>query len=81
MGSNGAKGWIPRGRPVKIRREFVASLIQSQPSDFRTVKNPDANADEGMMVRRTTSMAYPFTVKLDPSPKGRAWLERMMKQA
>lgn len=80
VGSNGRKGWIPRDVPIKIRREFVGSLAQGQLTIWRTEKVADPEAPEGTRARKKTAAAYPFDVLVDPHPRGRAWLERMMRQ-
>lgn len=79
VGVNGDKIWIPRGLPVRLPRKFVGVLAQSQEAAFRTDDNPDPNADEGKVIRRTNGLVYPFSVIRDDNPRGRAWLERVTR--
>ena len=81
VGLNGVQRWIPRGNPIKIQRKFVENLLRSAEVNIRTVKNPDREADEGMIQRRTTTMPYGFELMWDGHPKGRAWLERVMHES
>lgn len=80
VGVNGDKIWIPRGRPVRLPRKFVEVLARSQEAAFRTDDNPDPGADEGKIIRRTNGQSFPFTVIRDENPRGRAWLERMIRE-
>lgn len=77
IGSNNKKGWLPRDRPIKIAREMVGVLAQAQKRNFHTVRNPDGEAAEGMMIKSRQGLAYPFEVLYDPHPKGNAWLRRV----
>lgn len=81
VGINGDKIWIPRGVPVRLPRKFVEVLARSQEATFSTDDNPDPNADEGKMIRRTNGQVYPFSVIQDRNPRGRAWLERVTREA
>lgn len=80
IGVNGDKVVIPRGRKVRIPRKFVERLAQAQSASFKTTPNPNPGADEGMITTRHNGQEYPFTVHHDPSPKGRAWLSRMVRE-
>lgn len=72
---------IPRGRPVRILRHWVEALAHSRVSGYRQVKVQDPNADEGFSTHRTSGQDYPFSVLQDKNPKGRRWLERVLREA
>lgn len=78
VGCNGEVVWLPRGRPVRIPRKFIESLTRFE-TGYSTQRAMDPNADEGMVQRTRANQPYPFTVILDNHPKGRAWLERVMR--
>jgi uncharacterized protein (DUF2342 family) len=80
-GVNGRTVWFRRGTTYKnVPRCFVESLLRSQSTTYRTQQVRDPNADEQMQTMRTTSMDYPFSVVHDPNPKGKRWLERVMRE-
>lgn len=78
LGCNGEQVWLPRGKAVSIPRKFVESLTAYEVS-FSTERARDPNSDEGMVQRTAANQPYPFTVIRDTNPKGRAWLERVMR--
>lgn len=80
-GVNGQGVWFRRGTTYKnVPRCFVESLARSQSATYRTQQVRDPNADEQMQTMRTSSMDYPFAVLHDPNPKGKRWLERVMRE-
>lgn len=81
VGDNGVSVWIPRETRVRLPRCFVETLARSQARNYRQERNPDPNADEGMITRRTGNPGYPFAVISDPDPRGRAWLERVTHES
>lgn len=78
VGCNGEVVWLPRGQPVRLPRKFVESLCRYDVR-FSSQRANNPNADEGMVQRKRASQPYPFTVVADKNPKGRAWLERVMR--
>lgn len=80
-GVNGKQVWFRRGVDYKnVPRCFVEALARSQSATYRTQQVRDPNEDEQMKTMRTTSMDYPFSVLHDPNPKGKRWLERVMRE-
>ena len=80
VGINGVWANIPRGRKVQLPRSFVEKLAQSQVRTLRTETNPDRYAEEGHVVRSVNGQEFPFTVHQDRNPKGRQWLERVIRE-
>jgi hypothetical protein len=78
VGCNGEQVWLPRGRPISIPRKFIESLARYETS-FTSVRTQDPNADEGFVNKASAAQPYPFSVIRDENPKGRAWLERIMR--
>lgn len=78
VGCNGEQIWLPRGVPISIPRKFVESLTGLQVT-YRTERVQDPNAEEGYVQRTRMSMPYPFQVVTDRNPKGKAWLERVLR--
>lgn len=78
VGCNGEQAWLPRGVNIEIPRKFLESLCGLQVR-FRTERVQDPNAEEGYVQRASASMPYPFQIISDPNPKGRAWIERVMR--
>lgn len=78
IGCNNEQIWVPRGKAVSLPRKFVESLTGYELA-FSTERARDPNSDEGMVQRTAANQPYPFTVIRDTNPKGRAWLERVMR--
>lgn len=78
---NGVKCPMPREKPIKVPRAFVEVLARSQNRAYEQERVPDPDAAEGYKTRRTTGVQFPFSVLHDPSPKGRAWLQRITHES
>lgn len=81
VGVNGEQVWLPRGRKIRVPRYFVERLARSRPRAYKTEDNPDPRADIAKRTVRESGMDYPFNVLQDPSPKGRVWLERIVRES
>lgn len=80
VGVNNDQVWLPRGQKISIPRYFVEVLASRQERHFRTFRNEDPNADEGMKTMTENTQPYSFQVLHDPNPKGQAWLERVSRE-
>lgn len=78
VGCNGEQVWLPRGRAISIPRKFIESLTRFETA-LASERQRDPNADDGYVQRTRASQPYPFSVIQDKHPKGRAWLERVMR--
>ena len=77
---NGVNQPIFRGVPTPVRRKYVEALARAKETKYsQSVPNP-AEPDKINMVP-TTSLAFPFEVIEDRNPRGRPWLERILKEA
>ncbi len=80
-GVNGHMVWFPRGVRINgVPRKFVEALARSQDTTFKTQQVRDPNADNQMQTLRNRATCYGFSVLRDPNPRGRAWLERVMRE-
>lgn len=74
--------WYPVNTEVKMKRKYVEILARSSQMDVRTRSfkiEEDEAANTVNEVVRSLSSLYPLTVVHDPSPKGRAWFEIVMR--
>ena len=81
---NGKAVWIPVEQNVNIKRKYVEVMARSQPMDVRTESYMLENSqDAGTVnrINRSLSANYSFSVLHDPSPKGPAWLAKVMREA
>jgi hypothetical protein len=76
----GGNPWVPRNVPVTMARKYVEQLCRAKPVRMRTVPGVDASGAKTMNVQRSSSLRYPFTVVRDPNPRGRAWLQELMRK-
>lgn len=73
--------WIPRGKPVTIKRKHVERLARAKRVGVRTDEVMDAHGARTTAVRKTSGLAYPFSITHDPNPRGPAWLSRVLAEA
>lgn len=81
---NGVCKWIPVEQQVKVARKFVEVMARSQPMDVRTESHMMENSQDANTVNRihrSMSANYSFSVIHDPSPKGAAWLAKVMRES
>lgn len=77
---NGKAEWVPVGRPWIMRRKFVEVLARSKPINVQTKhEQPEESLDPQNEVIRTTSAQFPFSV-LEDTPRGIAWLNKLMAE-
>jgi len=73
------KGWLPVGVSCVTRRKYVEVLLRSKMDNVstRTTRHED---HEDNFVDRQTSSASPLTIISDPSPAGRDWIEKILRE-
>lgn len=77
---NGKPEWVPVGRPWIMRRKFVEVLARSKPINVQTKhEQPEESLDPKNEVIRTTSAQFPFSV-LEDTPRGVAWVNKLMAE-
>lgn len=72
-----------RGREFPVKRKFVEGLARAKPVHFRCeeyVKQAGGVAEKAYRYPAHKSVRYPFQVLSDPSPRGREWLQSVLRQ-
>lgn len=81
VGVNGRMVYIPRNRPVQVRRKYVERLARAKQDNI----SQDVTAKEPDVVNRlriSPTLRYPFIVHADPAgAKGMEWLNQLLQQA
>lgn len=82
FGVNGRVIWIETDKPTTIPRKYVEVMARSQPMDI-TTRSGEAQGDELTfnVVDRNNRRNFSFSVLNDPSPKGQAWLTKVMRES
>lgn len=80
VGTNGHQLWLPRGRPIMVRRYHLERLLRSTVTDFTVTPLHDPSLDEGHQMRNKNRGAFHITIARDPSPQGQRWAARMRKE-
>lgn len=83
VGSNGAYGWLPYDKKVRIKRAFVENLVRAVESSIHTADNPDAASDQRKIHRRRHGSSYPFEV-IDHGARpdlSRKWMQRLVAES
>lgn len=75
---NGINQPIIRGRDQVVKRKYVEALARSRVTGY-TQHVPDASRPEAIQMVPSSAMTYPFSVREDRNPKGRAWLDLIVK--
>jgi len=73
------KGWLPVGIPVTTKRKFVEVLLRAKHDNVQT-RTARYEDHEDNIVDRMTSSATPVSIIHDPSPAGRDWIEKILRE-
>lgn len=76
---NGINMPIIRGKDQWVKRKYVEALARSRITAY-TQQVPDASRPENIQMVPATQLTYPFSVREDKNPQGRAWLENIIRQ-
>lgn len=77
---NGRSVWLERGINYIVARKYVEVLARAKPQGIQTISAKDADGNHTTHIRKTRSLAYPFSVLQDKNPNGAAWLRDLMAQ-
>lgn len=80
VGVNGHQAWLPRGRPIMVRRYHLERLLRSTVTEFTVTPLHDPNLDEGHVTRNRNRGTFHITIARDTNPKGAAWAGRMRRE-
>ena len=72
---------IERGRPMWVKRLHVEVLARMRETRYTQPTRNMAEPEHGNLLIPHQAQCYPFEVLSDPSPYGRAWLERVLAEA
>ena len=75
---NGLNQPFIRGQDQKVKRKYVEALARCRVTKYE--QQQDMNRPDNIKMVERTALAYPFTVMHDPNPRGRAWLDAILKQ-
>ncbi len=76
---NGVNQPIIRGRDQLVKRKYVEVLARSKIVTYRQ-EVADQSRPENIQMTPLANMTAPFVVREDKNPKGRAWLEHILRQ-
>ena len=77
---NGRVQRFVRGAEQKVRRCYVEVLARAKGTTFDNVKMKDTEGEDKYVYPTHTAEVYPFVV-IGDTPKGEAWLKRVLAQA
>ena len=77
---NGTTQPMFRGEMQEIKRKYLEVLARCKESKF-TQRTSNPNEPDRIEMVQRTAFAYPFELVEDKNPKGRAWLEAVMREA
>jgi len=78
---NGVKEIFTQGETKVVKRMFVETLARAKKTGYDNVLITDQHSREPKYIYPSrTGLRYPFSVIEDKNPKGRAWLEAVLRQ-
>ena len=77
---NGINQPIIRGERCKVKRKYVEALARCTYTRYEQ-RALDPSRPENIQMVEKTALVYPFVVYDDPHPKGREWLQNILKGA
>ena len=77
---NGIPQWVPVGVPCTLKRKYVEVIARSQPYSVTADYEEHDGRDPVNRISRNATARYPFSV-IDDTPRGRAWLTQVMREA
>lgn len=77
--NNGRTQNFFRGVKQKVKRKFVEVLARMKPENVRNVEYRDQNDVQSVKWVKTPALKHSFQVHGD-SPKGQAWLQRILRE-
>lgn len=76
---NGVNCPILRGRQCVVKRKYVEVLARCRTTKYHQ-RLTDPGRPDAMMMDEKTVLSYPFAVIEDKNPRGRVWLEAILKE-
>jgi hypothetical protein len=76
---NGRQIFIWRNQPTIIKRCYLERLCRAKPEGItQDAANPDPKIANKLNI--SSGLLYPFSVIDDPSPKGHAWMQKILAE-
>lgn len=76
---NGEYRRAVRGFPASLKRMHVAVLAQAKQLRVTQKKVVNADGSMGFIEQPVMKLTYPFSIISDPSPRGAAWLKKLLQ--
>lgn len=80
VGVNGDQKWLPRDRPIVVRRHHLERLLRASQAEFKVKPLPDKDLDEGQRTESRNLPSYHIQVLRDDNPMGVRWMARMRRE-
>jgi len=77
---NGRNQPVFRGNETPMRRMYLEVLARMKESKFSQRTYDQTNPEASNALQERTAVVYPFEVREDPNPKGRAWLRAIQME-
>jgi hypothetical protein len=79
---NGRQCFIWRNKRTLVKRKYVERLARAQIEGVRqNIDDQFKNPEEFNKLYRSSALRYPFSVLEDKSPRGGAWLQKILAEA
>jgi hypothetical protein len=75
---NGVNQYFDRGRVQRVKRKYVEILAAARTGMVTTPEYTMGDGTRSLSIRRTSSLAYPFSIMEDKNPRGAAWLRALL---
>ena len=72
--------FIVRGERQTIKRKFLELLARAKPDSISTPEYIDGSGNRATRIVKNSALRYPFQVIFDPNPRGRTWLDQILKE-
>lgn len=76
---NGLNCPVLRGVNAVVKRKYVEVLARCRDTNYRQ-RLTDPSRLDALVMEEKTVLAYPFAVVEDKNPRGRAWIEAILKE-
>lgn len=76
---NGINQAIIRGKDQVVKRKYVEALARSRITNYQQ-EVADPSRPESIQMKPIAALTYPFTVREDRNPRGKSWLEGILRQ-
>jgi hypothetical protein len=79
--NDGRRQAFIRGQEQKVKRKYVEVLARMKYTTFSQEKYKDSQGIDAIRNIPHSALRFPFVVRHDPSPRGKAWLQAILSEA